>query len=113
MATLTANPNPVGVQGPTGTGTTRITWNTQSTNPGRVFLTIDGGVRQPFAGGQAGARMGNQNRVVEFHHTYVFTLHLLDQQLELPADTPTNDLLAAVDAATAETATFTGTYERA
>ena len=46
-------------------------------------------------------------------HTYVFTLHLLDQQLELPADTPTNDLLAAVEAATAQTATFTGTYERA
>jgi Raf kinase inhibitor-like YbhB/YbcL family protein len=46
-------------------------------------------------------------------HTYVFTLHLLDQQLELPADTPTNDLLNAVDAATAQTATFTGTYERA
>jgi Raf kinase inhibitor-like YbhB/YbcL family protein len=46
-------------------------------------------------------------------HTYVFTLHLLDQQLELPADTPTSDLLAAVEAATAQTATFTGTYERA
>ncbi|MET0910701.1 MAG: hypothetical protein ABWZ99_14635 [Ilumatobacteraceae bacterium] len=46
-------------------------------------------------------------------HTYVFTLHLLDQQLELPADTPTNDLLTAVEAATAQTATFTGTYERA
>jgi hypothetical protein len=46
-------------------------------------------------------------------HTYVFTLHLLDQQLELAADTPWNDLLTAVEAATAQTATFTGTYERA
>jgi Raf kinase inhibitor-like YbhB/YbcL family protein len=45
-------------------------------------------------------------------HTYVFALHLLDQQLELPADTPTNDLLTAVEAATAETATLTGTYAR-
>ena len=33
--------------------------------------------------------------------------------VELPADTPTNDLLAAVEAATARSATFTGTYERA
>jgi Raf kinase inhibitor-like YbhB/YbcL family protein len=46
-------------------------------------------------------------------HTYVFTLHLLDQQLELPADTPTDVLLDALEAATAGTATFTGTYERA
>jgi Raf kinase inhibitor-like YbhB/YbcL family protein len=46
-------------------------------------------------------------------HTYVFTLHLLDQQLELPADAPTADLLAAIDASTAESATFAGTYERA
>jgi Raf kinase inhibitor-like YbhB/YbcL family protein len=45
-------------------------------------------------------------------HTYVFTLHLLDQQLELPADTPTNDLLTAIYAATAQTTAFTGTYER-
>jgi Raf kinase inhibitor-like YbhB/YbcL family protein len=46
-------------------------------------------------------------------HTYEFTLHVLDQQLELPADTPTTDLLTAIDAATASSATFTGTYERA
>jgi Raf kinase inhibitor-like YbhB/YbcL family protein len=46
-------------------------------------------------------------------HTYEFTLHVLDQQIELPAETPTNDLLTAVEAATASSATFTGTYERA
>jgi Raf kinase inhibitor-like YbhB/YbcL family protein len=46
-------------------------------------------------------------------HTYVFTLHVLDQATELPADSPTGDLLTAVDAATASTATYTGTYERA
>ena len=46
-------------------------------------------------------------------HTYEFTLHVLDQQIELPADSPTNDLLAAIEAATASSATFTGTYERA
>ena len=46
-------------------------------------------------------------------HSYQFTLHVLDQATELPPDSPTADLLAAVDAATAKTATFTGTYERA
>lgn len=46
-------------------------------------------------------------------HTYQFTLHVLDQATELPAESPTGDLLAAVDAATASSATFTGTYERA
>ena len=46
-------------------------------------------------------------------HTYEFTLHVLDQALELPPDSPTNDVLAATNAATAERATFTGTYERA
>jgi phosphatidylethanolamine-binding protein (PEBP) family uncharacterized protein len=46
-------------------------------------------------------------------HTYVFTLHLLGQPLALPADTPTTDLIAAVEAATTESATFSGTYERA
>lgn len=45
-------------------------------------------------------------------HTYQFTLHVLDQVTELPAESPTTDLLAAVDAATASSATFTGTYER-
>jgi Raf kinase inhibitor-like YbhB/YbcL family protein len=46
-------------------------------------------------------------------HTYVFTLHVLDQQIELPAETPTNELLTAIDAATASSVAFTGTYERA
>jgi Raf kinase inhibitor-like YbhB/YbcL family protein len=46
-------------------------------------------------------------------HTYQFTLHLLDQAIELPADTPTNELITAVEASTADRATFTGTYERA
>jgi Raf kinase inhibitor-like YbhB/YbcL family protein len=46
-------------------------------------------------------------------HTYEFTLHLLDQALEVPADSPTNDLLAAVEASTASSVMFTGTYERA
>jgi Raf kinase inhibitor-like YbhB/YbcL family protein len=46
-------------------------------------------------------------------HTYLFTLHLLDQPLGQPADTPTNQLVAAIEAATVETATFSGTYERA
>ena len=46
-------------------------------------------------------------------HTYLFTLHLLDQAVELPADAPANDLVANVDAATASSVTFTGTYERA
>jgi Raf kinase inhibitor-like YbhB/YbcL family protein len=46
-------------------------------------------------------------------HTYEFTLHVLDQQIELPAETPTNELLTAVEAATASSATFTGSYERA
>ena len=46
-------------------------------------------------------------------HAYQFTLHLLDQQVELPAETPTNELVAAVEAATASSVTFTGTYERA
>ena len=45
-------------------------------------------------------------------HTYRFTLHALDQATELPADSPTTDLLAAVDAATASSVAFTGTYER-
>ena len=45
-------------------------------------------------------------------HTYRFTLHMLDQAVELPADSPTADLLAAVDAATASGVTLTGTYER-
>jgi hypothetical protein len=40
-------------------------------------------------------------------------LHLLDQAIELPADTPTNELITAVEASTADRATFTGTYERA
>jgi phosphatidylethanolamine-binding protein (PEBP) family uncharacterized protein len=46
-------------------------------------------------------------------HRYRFTLHLLDQALELPADSPTNDLLGAVEASTAERATFTGNFQRA
>ncbi len=45
-------------------------------------------------------------------HTYRFTLHVLDQAIELPADSPTTDLLAAVEAATASSVAFTGTYER-
>jgi Raf kinase inhibitor-like YbhB/YbcL family protein len=45
-------------------------------------------------------------------HNYQFTLHVLDQAIELPADTPTSELLVAVNAATASSATFTGTYER-
>jgi hypothetical protein len=43
----------------------------------------------------------------------VFTLHLLGQPLALLADTLTTDLIAAVEAATTESATFSGTYERA
>ena len=46
-------------------------------------------------------------------HSYEFTLHLLDQALEVPADAPTNDLVAAVEASTANSVMFTGTYERA
>ena len=45
-------------------------------------------------------------------HNYRFTLHVLDQAVELPADAPTDELLAAIEAATATTASFTGTYER-
>jgi Raf kinase inhibitor-like YbhB/YbcL family protein len=45
-------------------------------------------------------------------HRYELTLYVLDQQIEMPADTPTNDLLTAIEAATASSATFTGTFER-
>jgi phosphatidylethanolamine-binding protein (PEBP) family uncharacterized protein len=45
-------------------------------------------------------------------HSYVFTLNLLDAAVALPADTPTGEVLAAVEAVTTDTATFSGTYSR-
>jgi phosphatidylethanolamine-binding protein (PEBP) family uncharacterized protein len=46
-------------------------------------------------------------------HTYQFTLHLLDQAVTLPADTPAPELLAAIEAATVDRTMSTGTYQRA
>jgi phosphatidylethanolamine-binding protein (PEBP) family uncharacterized protein len=46
-------------------------------------------------------------------HRYVFTAQALDQATELPADSPTDALLTAIDAATASSAAYSGTYERA
>jgi phosphatidylethanolamine-binding protein (PEBP) family uncharacterized protein len=46
-------------------------------------------------------------------HSYQFTLHLLDQAVAVPADTPAQDVVAAVEAATVDRATFSGTYQRA
>lgn len=46
-------------------------------------------------------------------HTYRFTLHALDQAVEVPPAAPAADLLAAVAASTFGAATFIGTYERA
>jgi hypothetical protein len=45
-------------------------------------------------------------------HDYRFTLHLLDQQVEMPADTPAADLVTAIRAATFAEVSVTGTYAR-
>jgi phosphatidylethanolamine-binding protein (PEBP) family uncharacterized protein len=45
-------------------------------------------------------------------HTYVFTLHVVDQSLDQPPDTPTDELLAAIDAASVDRRSFVGIYER-
>lgn len=74
MATLTASPNPVGVDGPSGSGTTTITWDTRSSNPGRVYLSVDGAAATLLAGGTAGARTGSRQLAVSFGHSYALTL---------------------------------------
>lgn len=74
MAVLTASPNPVGVEGAGQTGTTTVSWNTQSSSPGRVYLAVDGAAPILFAGGTAGARTGSKQQSVTHGRTYVFTL---------------------------------------
>ena len=41
--------------------------------------------------------------------TYVFEVHALDQQIELPPETPAGDMIRAIDFATLATASLTGT----
>jgi len=42
-------------------------------------------------------------------HTYVFEIHALDQQIELPPETPAADMVRAIDFATIATASLSGT----
>jgi len=42
-------------------------------------------------------------------HTYVFEVHALDQQIELPPETPAADMVRAIDFATIATASLSGT----
>lgn len=42
-------------------------------------------------------------------HTYVFEVHALDQQIELPPETPATDMVRAIDFATIATASLSGT----
>lgn len=74
MAILAASPNPVGVNGPGASGTTTVSWNTQSSNPGRVYLAVDGAAPALFDGGTAGARTGSRQQTVTLGSRYVFTL---------------------------------------
>jgi len=41
-------------------------------------------------------------------HTYVFEIHALDQQIELPPETPAADMVRAIDFATIATASLSG-----
>jgi phosphatidylethanolamine-binding protein (PEBP) family uncharacterized protein len=42
-------------------------------------------------------------------HTYVFEIHALDQQIELPPETPAADMVRAIDFATIASASLSGT----
>ena len=42
-------------------------------------------------------------------HTYVIEVHALDQQIELPPETPAADMVRAIDFATITSASLAGT----
>ena len=76
MARLTASPNPIGVWGPTGTGTATVTWDTQLTNVGGVVtLSVDNVAQGPLTP-PTGAQRNTIGvpLTVQFGHVYALTL---------------------------------------
>lgn len=53
-ATLEADPNPVPVA-PGEMGTTQVSWNTGGDEPGRIYVSQDGGAEQLFGEGPYGS----------------------------------------------------------
>jgi hypothetical protein len=74
-ATLTADPNPVGIWAPPGPGTIHIKWNTDSNNKGKVYVRINAGEPDQVAGGDDGAVNGEFDYTnINLDNTYVFIL---------------------------------------
>lgn len=88
-AKLTANPNPVLVDGPVGTGTTTIAWDTDGDFPDRVYLSVNGAAPTLFGGGNAGTRTGTKVQSVKLGNTYAFTLRRVSNDAVLAVRTVT------------------------
>jgi hypothetical protein len=113
-ASITANPNPVGLWSAADKGTTTITWSIGVGSPGarpaRVYRSVDGGAEQQFDGFPNGA-IGNtiDDTTIQLGHSYTYVVRDAGNNAALASVTVTTvDILQQQIDAMAEAAILVG-----